>query len=250
VTAPPHRALTPRRATGLVLRRPAQRTPEAQERLAPLTGQDAELAAAIALAHDCAPLVRQRPPAPRDPWLARAATRALVPLQRCAKGLRDDDNAVNAGVSRSWSKGPVEGHIKRVQTLSRQMCGRASLDRLQRRFVLAASGQRSRQNRVSGRYRAMRREHTCGLLSTGSLCRDRGRSARGRNNGSHVSAHASPKVAMSPFLVRVSFFWNLTVACIPLGFVAFPERFMPLLRAGQIRIRSISSRVMASLVRS
>jgi transposase len=138
VTAPPHRTLTSRRATWLVLRRSAQRTPEEQELLVQLTAQDAELADAIALAQDFAQLVRQRQPAQLDSWLARAAKSLLVPLQRFAKGLRDDYDAVKAGVSLPWSNGPVEGHINRLKTLKRQMFGRASLDLLQRRFVLAA----------------------------------------------------------------------------------------------------------------
>jgi transposase len=138
VTAPPHRALTPRRATWLVLQRPEQRTPEEEHLLAQLTVQDATLADAIALAQDFAQLVRQRQPAQLDPWLARAAESPLVPLQRFANGLRDDYDAVKAGVTLPWSNGPVEGHINRLKTLKRQMFGRASLDLLQRRFLLAA----------------------------------------------------------------------------------------------------------------
>jgi transposase len=138
VTAPPHRALTPRRATWLVRRRPEQRTPAEEHLLAQLTAQDAQLADAIALAQDFAQLVRQRQPAHLDPWLARAAESPLAPLQRFAKGLRDDYDAVRAGVTLPWSNGPVEGHINRLKTLKRQMFGRASLDLLQRRFLLAA----------------------------------------------------------------------------------------------------------------
>jgi transposase len=61
-----------------------------------------------------------------------------VPLQRFAKGLSDDYEAVKAGVTLPWSTGPVEGHMNRLKTLKRQMFGRASLDPLQRRFLLAA----------------------------------------------------------------------------------------------------------------
>jgi hypothetical protein len=60
ITAPPHRSLTPRRATWLVLRRPQQRTPAEQERLAQLLAQDAKLTDTITLAQDFAQLVRQR----------------------------------------------------------------------------------------------------------------------------------------------------------------------------------------------
>src|SRR5215813_7956500 len=60
------------------------RTPEAQALLTQLTTQDAKLADAIALAYDVAPLVRQQPPEPLDPWPARAAESPLLALQRCA----------------------------------------------------------------------------------------------------------------------------------------------------------------------
>jgi transposase len=66
------------------------------------------------LAQDFAQLVRQRQPAQLDPWLARAAVSPLLPLQRFAKGLRDDYDAVKAGVTLPWSSGPVEGHINRL----------------------------------------------------------------------------------------------------------------------------------------
>jgi transposase len=138
VTAPQHRPLTPRRATWLVLRRPEQRTSEEHHLLARLTAQHAELAEAIALAQDFAQLVRQRQASQLDPWLARAAESPIAPLQRFAKGLRDDYDAVKAGVTVPWSTGPVEGHINRLKMLKRQMFGRAKLDLLQQRFLLAA----------------------------------------------------------------------------------------------------------------
>jgi transposase len=138
VTAPPHRSLTPRRAPWLVLPRPEQRTSEEEHLLAQLTARDATLAHAIALAQDRARLVRQRQPAPLAPWLARAAESPLLPLPRLATGLRDDYAAVKAGVTLPWSNGPVDGHSNRLKMLKRQMCGRARLDLLQRRFLLAA----------------------------------------------------------------------------------------------------------------
>jgi transposase len=96
------------------------------------------VAAAITLAQDFARLVRERQPDQLDPWLARAAASPLMPLQRFAKGLRDDDAAVRAGVTLPWSTGPVEGQINRLKMLTRQMCGRATLALLQQRFLLAA----------------------------------------------------------------------------------------------------------------
>ena len=82
-------------------------------------------------------MVRQRQPAHLDPWLARAATSALDAMRRFATGLRADYAAVKAGVTLPWSNGPVEGHINRLKMLKRQMFGRARLDLLSHRFVLA-----------------------------------------------------------------------------------------------------------------
>ena len=49
-----------------------------------------------------------------------------------------DYDAVRAALMLDWSNGPVEGQINRLKTLKRQMYGRANLDLLERRFLLAA----------------------------------------------------------------------------------------------------------------
>jgi transposase len=135
VAEPPCQPLTPRRATWLVLRRKEKRTEAEAQQLAQLRAQQAEVAEAVDLAQDFATLVRQRQPAQLDPWLQRATTSTLEALQRFASGLRDDYEAVKAGVTLPWSTGPVEGHINRLKMLKRQMFGRARLDLLSRRFV-------------------------------------------------------------------------------------------------------------------
>jgi transposase len=138
VTEPSSRHLTARRATWLVLRRPERVNDDEAAQLAQLQDQQPEVAGAIALAQDFTRLVRERQPDQLEPWLARAAESPLAPLQRFAKGIRDDDEAVNAGVTLPWSQGPVEGQMNRVKRLTRQLCGRAKRDLLQQRFLLAA----------------------------------------------------------------------------------------------------------------
>jgi len=134
----PPRPLTPRRATWLVLRALDQCTEEDQQLLARLTAQSPTLAEAVALVQDFAGLIRRRQPARLEPWLRRAATSALPPFRRFAKGLRADMAAVQAAVTLPWSQGPIEGQINRLKMLKRQMYGRARLDLLARRFLLAA----------------------------------------------------------------------------------------------------------------
>src|SRR6516165_2476674 len=144
VAEPVAEPLTPRRATWLVLRRAEHRTAAEAQQLAQLHAQSSEVAEAMDLAQDFTTLVRQRQPESLDPWLERASTSALEAVRRFASGLRDDYAAVKAGVTLPWSSGPVEGHINRLKMLKRQMFGRARLDLLSHRFLLAPRDRRAR----------------------------------------------------------------------------------------------------------
>jgi len=144
VAEPVCQPLTPRRATWLVLRREAKRTPAEGQQLAHLRAQAAAVAEAIDLVQDFATLVRQRQPTQLDLWLTRATTSTIEALRRFATGLYEDYEAVKAGVTLPWSSGPVEGHINRLKMLKRQMFGRAHLDLLSRRFLLAPRARRAR----------------------------------------------------------------------------------------------------------
>jgi transposase len=143
VAEPVCQPLTPRRATWLVLRRETKRTEAEAQQLTQLHAQSPAVAEAIDLAQDFAALVRQRQPERLDPWLKRATTSAVDAVQRFAAGLYEDYEAVKAGVTLPWSTSPVEGHINRLKMLKRQMFGRARLDLLSRRFVLAPRGRQA-----------------------------------------------------------------------------------------------------------
>jgi transposase len=140
VAEPVAQPLTPRRATWLVLRREAKRTATEAQQLAQLREQHPAVAEAIDLAEDFTQLVRQRQPERLDAWLQRATASTLEALQRFASGLREDYEAVKAGVTLPWSTSPVEGHINRLKMVKRQMFGRARLDLLRRRFLRASRG--------------------------------------------------------------------------------------------------------------
>jgi transposase len=129
--------LTTRRATRVVLKRPRQYTGADPQLLPSLKAQHSEIAVAITVAQDFAALVRARQPDHFDRWLDRAAARGVAPLRRFAAGLRADYAAVQAGITLSWSNGPVEGQINRLKMLKRSMFGRAKIDLLSRRFLLA-----------------------------------------------------------------------------------------------------------------
>ena len=138
LVAAPKPVLTPRTAAWTVLRRPDRRGDEEAGLLVKVREAAPVLAAAIGLAEEFAVLVRGRKPECLDPWLQRAQDSAVPALQRFAKRLSSDYDAVRAAVTLAWSNGQTEGQINRLKTLKRQMYGRANLDLLERRFLLAA----------------------------------------------------------------------------------------------------------------
>jgi transposase len=54
--------------------------------------------------------------------------------------MRHDHDAVRNGFTLPHSSGAVEGHVNRIKMIKRQMYGRANLDLLRKRVLLAFSG--------------------------------------------------------------------------------------------------------------
>jgi len=69
---------------------------------------------------------------PARPKAARSASCAASP-----EGLRKDCPAVTAGLTLPYSSGVVEGHVNCIKMIKRQMYGRAKLDLLRKRVLLA-----------------------------------------------------------------------------------------------------------------
>jgi transposase len=138
VAVSPCRELTPHTAAWMILCRAERRSAEDQALLADLHRSDPELGEVIALAEEFISLVRDRASDRLDPWLNQAVRSTVRPLRSFAKHLSADYEAVRAAVMLDWSNGPVEGQINRLKMVKRSMYGRASLDLLGRRFLLAA----------------------------------------------------------------------------------------------------------------
>ena len=130
--------LTSRTAAWLVLRRAEKRSADDRALLADLRQHAPELDEAVALAEEFTGLIRDHAPDRLDPWLKRARDSTVRQLQSFAKRLADDYAAVRAAVTLACSNGQTEGQINRLKTLKRQMYGRANLDLLGQRFLLAA----------------------------------------------------------------------------------------------------------------
>ncbi|QEL94046.1 transposase (plasmid) [Azospirillum brasilense] len=71
-------------------------------------------------------------------WLTEASSCDITAVQTFVAGLEQDGAAVRAALTLPWSSGQAEGRIDRLKPLKRQMYGRASLDLLRRRTLLAA----------------------------------------------------------------------------------------------------------------
>lgn len=138
VADPKQPPLTARRAVWVVLRRADKRDKNDEQLLARLIDQHPDFAVAIHLTQTFTDLVRERKPDALDAWLQAALTSSLLPFERFAQGLQEDYAAVKAGVTLAVSNGQVEGQINRLKTLKRQMYGRAGIELLRRRFLLAS----------------------------------------------------------------------------------------------------------------
>ena len=72
-----------------------------------------------------------------DAWITAVEHDTLTPLAGFARNLRRDLDAVRNGLTLPHSSGPVEGNINRLKMIKRQMFGRAGLDLLRKRVLLA-----------------------------------------------------------------------------------------------------------------
>jgi transposase len=70
--------------------------------------------------------------------LSKRGEHAPHELKSFARGIRRDEKAVRAGLSRLESNGQVEGQNTRLKYLKRQMYGRAKFDLLRLRVLHAA----------------------------------------------------------------------------------------------------------------
>lgn len=73
-----------------------------------------------------------------DQWLGEAQTCGVRIVESFAASLGQDRDAVRSALTLPWSSGQAEGQITRLKLLKRAMYGRANLDLLRRRFLLAA----------------------------------------------------------------------------------------------------------------
>jgi transposase len=119
------------------MRRDEKLNDEQKEYLGRLCDADASLADARRLTQDFAKMVRDLEGEKLDEWLEEAEARGAPAMRRFAAGLRKDLAAVRAGLTETWSNGPVEGFVNKLKLLKRQGYGRSGFDLLRARMLAA-----------------------------------------------------------------------------------------------------------------
>jgi transposase len=95
------------------------------------------LAEALDAASAFAAMARQQVALPLTEWLAKALRFGCPEIRRFAEGIRQDEAAVAAALTETWSNGPVEGQVNRRKQIKRSMFGRAGFALLRARVLYA-----------------------------------------------------------------------------------------------------------------
>jgi transposase len=124
-----------RKITSWIMRPPETLTESQDERILQVGLACPDIAWAGDLARTFADLVRHQRGYLLLEWIRQAEQDAPKPMKGFAGFLRQDLDAVTAGLTLPWSSGVVEGHVNRVKTLKRAMYGRASFGLLLTRVL-------------------------------------------------------------------------------------------------------------------
>ena len=128
------------------MREPEDLDPEAAAVVARVL-QDPEAVKVVDLGRRFCQIVRSRcnpPPSGRsdvtafEEWLSDAQNCGVRIVENFAASIGQDGDAVRSALTLPWSSGQAEGQITRLKLLKRAMYGRANLDLLRRRFLIAA----------------------------------------------------------------------------------------------------------------
>ncbi|MFI6056372.1 ISL3 family transposase [Streptomyces violascens] len=126
-----------RDATSWIMTHPEHLRDEDADKLHRLRERDAELDRLTSHVRKFATMMTGLHGDRLEDWIADAEQDSLAPLASFARNLRRDLDAVRNGLTLPYSSGAVEGNVNRLKMLKRQMFGRANLDLLRKRVLLA-----------------------------------------------------------------------------------------------------------------
>ena len=134
------RAISPLTAAALCIKPRGQMTARQVANVDALKAGSAEFSAMRHLAMRFRGLLRGGTPERLDAWLIDARASGIYAMQRFARTIRQDLEAVRNAVSEPWSNGQTEGQINKLKTLKRAMYGRAGVDLLRARMLPLQEG--------------------------------------------------------------------------------------------------------------
>jgi transposase len=129
------RAISPLTAAALCVKPRGQMTARQVASVDALKAGSAEFTTMRRLAMQFRGLLRSGTAERLDAWLTDARASGIYAMQRFAKTIRQDLEAVRNAVSEPWSNGQTEGQINKLKTLKRAMYGRAGVDLLRARMM-------------------------------------------------------------------------------------------------------------------
>ena len=125
-------------ATWLFIRDPAQLTAEKQVELELICQRSETARLTYALTQQFMTMLRLRRGQEFETWLEAVEASQIAELCRFAHSLCKDKDAVIAGLTLSYSNGPVEAQVQKLKLVKRSMYGRAKLPLLRQRLLHAA----------------------------------------------------------------------------------------------------------------
>lgn len=129
------RAISPLTAAALCVKPRGQMTARQAASVDALKAGSAEFTTMRRLAMQFRGLLRGGTAEGLDAWLIDARASGIYAMQRFAKTIRQDLEAVRNAVSEPWSNGQAEGQINKLKTLKRAMYGRAGVELLRARMM-------------------------------------------------------------------------------------------------------------------
>ncbi len=127
-----------REVTGWIMRRPDRLDEEEQLKFKQLRARSTHLDATAGHVADFAEMLTGLHGDRLDTWITAVDADDLPHLHSFTAGLRRDHAAVLNGLTMSHNSGLVEGTVNKIKFFKRQMYGRAKLDLLRKRVLLAA----------------------------------------------------------------------------------------------------------------
>jgi len=109
-----------------------------QEVIKRLVELSPEIKKATKLANHFYQLMKERKVEQLSAWMEEAQNSKIPELRAFVRGIENDRAVIEAAMSHEWSNGQVEGQVHRLKFLKRQMYGRAKIDLLRAKILMAA----------------------------------------------------------------------------------------------------------------